>query len=181
MLSTTRSGSQSVPIPINIPSSLAFWGSSCLSSSSSLYQLSCGFNEKLPWNRFEKLFLHEKPKFSDSLSVCPKFRRLITQAWTPMGVGKGYQKSASHIWKNFQQSKLIFKQESAQYQSFWRYSTQILPAWLKCPKYKSLKFLVFNIGYLIYSFYKKWRLRYGLETFRSPTFGSVFENEIWHP
>ena len=29
-------------------------------------------------------------------SVCPKFRRLITQARIPM-VGKGYQKSASHV------------------------------------------------------------------------------------
>ena len=36
-------------------------------------------------------------------------------------VGKGYQKSASHMSKNFYQSK-----ESAQCKPFWGYSTQIL-------------------------------------------------------
>ena len=35
-------------------------------------------------------------QFKFRTSVSPKFRRLITQARTPM-VGKGYQKSASHM------------------------------------------------------------------------------------
>ena len=39
-------------------------------------------------------------QFKFRTSVCPKFRRLITQARTPM-VGKWYQKSASYMWKNF--------------------------------------------------------------------------------
>ena len=34
-------------------------------------------------------------QFKFRTSVCPKFRRLITQARTPIA-GKGYQKSASH-------------------------------------------------------------------------------------
>ena len=83
--------------------------------------------ELLGLRRWLSLFLNHltlKTKnfgqFKLRTSVCPKFRRLITQARTPM-VGKGYQKSASYMWKNFYQIK-----ESAQYKLFWRYNTQIL-------------------------------------------------------